>query len=181
MRGQARQSTPRPRRTKRTSRGGEEGNSPQLLPHHRRYRVRHPSHLLRMESPRHHHVRRKDKGRRLHADSPRTPLQQQKSNTATSSKTAAGGTTSSAPAKQNDRPRDDRGKWYMPRGTDAQMQIDAHHSKLMSEGRCFRCQKKGHLSKDCPEKTVGHQVRAVEAAPTEPPKDSQMKDSAGKD
>ncbi len=78
--------------------------------------------------------------------------------------------TSSSPARQNDWPRDDRGKWYTPKGADAQMQIDATCSKLMSEGRCFRCQKKGHLSKDCPEKTAGHQVRAVEAAPMEPPK-----------
>ncbi len=60
------------------------------------------------------------------------------------------------------------------------MQIDAQCSKLMSEGRCFRCQKKGHLLKDCPEKTAGHQVRAMEAAPTESPKDSQSKDEAGK-
>ncbi len=110
----------------------------------------------------------------------RRPFQGQKPNTATSSKPAAGGATSSSPAKQNDRPRDDKGKWYTPRGADAQMQIDAQRSKLMAEGRCFRCQKKGHLSKDCPEKMVGHQVRAVEAAPTEPPQDSQMKDEAGK-
>ncbi len=111
----------------------------------------------------------------------RRPPQYQKSNTATSSKPAAGGATSSSLAKQNDRPRDDKGKWYTPRGADAQMQIDTTRSKLMSEGRCFRCQKKGHLSKDCPEKTVGHQVRAVEAAPTELPKDSQTKDEAGKE
>ncbi len=107
----------------------------------------------------------------------RRPPQQQKSNTATSNKSTAGGATSSSSAKQNDRPCDDRGKWYTPKGTDAQMQIDAQRSKLMSEGRCFRCQKKGHLSKDCPKKTAGHQVRAVEAAPT----DSQTKDEAGKE
>ncbi len=111
----------------------------------------------------------------------RRPFQGQKPNTATSSKPAAGGTTSSSPAKQNDWPRDDKGKWYTPRGADAQMQVDAQRSKLMSEGRCFRCQKKGHMSKDCPEKTVGHQVRTVEAAPMEPPKDSQTKDEAGKE
>ncbi len=61
------------------------------------------------------------------------------------------------------------------------MQIDAQCSKLMSEGRCFRCQKKGHLSKDCPEKMTGHQVRAIEAAPTAPPMDSQSKDETGKE
>ncbi len=109
------------------------------------------------------------------------PQQGQKCNTTTSYKPTAGGATSSSTTKQNDRPRDDKGKWYTPRGADAQMQINAQRSKLMSEGRCFRCQKKGHLLKDCPEKTAGHQVRAIEAAPTEPPKDSQTKDKAGKE
>ncbi len=61
------------------------------------------------------------------------------------------------------------------------MQIDAQRSKLMSEGWCFRCQKKGHLSKDCPKKTTGHQVRAIEATPTEPPKDSQTQEATGKE
>ncbi len=69
----------------------------------------------------------------------------------------------------------------MPKGLDAQMQIDAQRSELMSKGRCFRCQKKGHLSKDCPEKTMGHQVRAIEAAPTAPPIDSQSRVEEGKD
>ncbi len=89
--------------------------------------------------------------------------------------------TSSSPAKQNNQPRDDRGKWYTPKGADTQMQIDAQRSKLMSEGRCFRCQKKGHLSKDCPKKTTGHQVRAIEAAPMELPRDSQTKEEVGKE
>ncbi len=61
------------------------------------------------------------------------------------------------------------------------MQIDAQRSKLMSEGRCFRCQKKGHLSKDCPEKMMGHQVRVIEAVPTTPPMDSQSKSDGVKD
>ncbi len=42
----------------------------------------------------------------------RRPPQNQKLNTATSSRPAAGGATSSSPAKQNDRPCDDKGKWY---------------------------------------------------------------------
>ncbi len=42
------------------------------------------------------------------------------------------------------------------------MDIDVRKQKQQSEGHCFRCDKKGHLSKDCLEK--GQQVRAVEAA-----------------
>ncbi len=109
----------------------------------------------------------------------RRPYQGQKPNTATSSKPAAGGATSSSPTKQNDRPRDDRGKWYTPKGADAQMQIDAQRSKLMAKGRCFKCQEKGHLSKDCPKKTTGHQVRAIEAAQL--PMDSQEKNEEVKE
>ncbi len=58
-----------------------------------------------------------------HNDNQWLPLNQ-KPNTATSSKPAAGGTTSLSTGNQNDRPHDDRGKWYTPKGADAQMQID---------------------------------------------------------
>ncbi len=61
------------------------------------------------------------------------------------------------------------------------MQIDSQRAKLMSEGRCFRCQKKGHLSKDCPKKTTGHQVRAIEATQSALPVDSQSKVEEVKD
>ncbi len=111
----------------------------------------------------------------------RRPQTNQKPNTATSSKPATGGATSLSPGKLPDRLRDSRRQWYTPKGKDADMQIDAQRSKLMSEGRCFRCQKKGHLSKDCPKKTTGHQVRAIEAEPPAPPMDSQMKNEEGKD
>ncbi len=99
---------------------------------------------------------------------------QQKPHTATSSKPATGGATSSSAGKPTDKPWDAQ-EWYTPKGKDAEMQINAQRKKLMDEGRCFRYQKKGHLSKDCPEKTTGHQVRAIEAVPAVPPMDSQLK------
>ncbi len=49
------------------------------------------------------------------------------------------------------------------------MDIDAREEKKQkqhNEGRCFKCNEKGHLSKDCPTKKVA--VRTVEAVPTEP-------------
>lgn len=42
------------------------------------------------------------------------------------------------------------------------MQIDAKKQKQRDEGRCFQCDEKGHLSKDCPHK--GEKVCAVAMA-----------------
>ncbi len=52
------------------------------------------------------------------------------------------------------------------RGADTQMQINAKKQKQRNEGCCFRCNEKGHLSKDCPTKKVA--VCTVETEPKEP-------------
>ncbi len=86
--------------------------------------------------------------------------------TATSSnKNTTGGMTSSSMGKTGgqDKGRDAGGRWTTPTGTEARMQIDAKKQKQRSEGRCFKCNEKGHLSKDCPMTKVA--VWAIEADP----------------
>ncbi len=49
------------------------------------------------------------------------------------------------------------------------MNVDAQEEKKRkqrAEGCCFKCDERGHLSKDCTNKKVA--VRAVEAVPKEP-------------
>ncbi len=86
--------------------------------------------------------------------------------TATSSKSTTGGATSSSTGKTTDKGRDAGGRWTTPMGTDAKMQIDARKQKQRNEGHCFKCDEKGHLSRDCPTKKVA--VHAIEVTPTEP-------------
>ena len=44
---------------------------------------------------------------------------------------------------------------------------DAEKAKLQSEGRCFRCKKQGHISRNCPDRPA--QASTSTTAP-EPPK-----------
>ncbi len=96
------------------------------------------------------------------------PQYNQKQITATSNKNTTGGATSSSTGKtgSTDKDRDTGGRWTTLTGADARMQINTKKQKQHNEGRCFRCNEKGHLSKDCPTKNVA--VHAVEAVVTEP-------------
>ncbi len=87
--------------------------------------------------------------------------------TATSSKSTTGGATSSSMGKTtgSEKGHDMGGRWMTPTGMDTKMQIDARKQKQRNEERCFKCDEKGYLSRDCPTKKVA--VRAVEATPVE--------------
>ncbi len=60
------------------------------------------------------------------------------------------------------KPHDTGGHWYMPTGSDTRMQIDTTKKQQHDKGRCFWCDKKGHLSKDCPDKGQKREVWAVD-------------------
>ncbi len=87
------------------------------------------------------------------------------------SKSTTGGATSSSGGNSN---RDAQGRWHTVAqktfsGQGQPMDIDAREErkrKQRAEGRCFKCNEKGHLSKDCPTKKVA--VCTIEAVPMEP-------------
>ncbi len=87
------------------------------------------------------------------------------------SKSGAGGATSFS---SGDTGRDSQGRWHLVSqktfsGQGQPMDVDVRAEKKQkqrNEGRCFKCNEWGHLSKDCPTKGVA--VRATEAVPTEP-------------
>ncbi|SJL16235.1 uncharacterized protein ARMOST_19755 [Armillaria ostoyae] len=92
-----------------------------------------------------------------------------------------GGTTSSLSAKPTSSAapsggRDTGGRWITRPGTmfggaGAPMDI----SKLHSEGRCFRCHKKGHMGKDCLQKREFRDIQSVQVT-NEPVMGSKVKE-----
>ncbi len=87
------------------------------------------------------------------------------------SKSNAGGATSSSGGNTG---RDAQGQWHTVAqktfgGQGQPMDVDAREEKKRkqhSEGRCFKCNELGHLSRDCPTKKVA--VRAVDTMLKEP-------------
>ncbi len=68
-----------------------------------------------------------------------------------------------------DKACDTQGKWTTYKGLGQPMDVDAREEKKRkqrAEGRCFKCNELGHLSRDCPTKKVA--VRAVDTTPKEP-------------
>ncbi|SJL13529.1 uncharacterized protein ARMOST_16973 [Armillaria ostoyae] len=94
-------------------------------------------------------------------------------NTTTSSNKPAGGATSLSLAKPTSSvaPRDGSGRWQTHKTATGMVYgrqgepMDI--SKLRAEGRCFRCKKKGHLGRDCPEKREFKDIRSVVVAEQE--------------
>ncbi|PBK70289.1 hypothetical protein ARMSODRAFT_1017840 [Armillaria solidipes] len=89
------------------------------------------------------------------------------SSTTATSHAKAGGVTSSTTAKPTSSapPQDRQGRWQLVKmttyhGVGEPMDI----SMLRREGKCFRCHKKGHLSKDCLDKKEYKDIRLLYTA-----------------
>ncbi|SJL13393.1 uncharacterized protein ARMOST_16836 [Armillaria ostoyae] len=105
--------------------------------------------------------------------------------TTATSNNKAGGMTSSSSGKptSNTAPsggRDSQGRWLSRPGTTyggagAPMDIGQMHA----QGLCFRCHKKGHMSKDCPEKKEFRDIRSVQV--TEPVTESKIEEDLSTD
>ncbi|PBK62838.1 hypothetical protein ARMSODRAFT_895266 [Armillaria solidipes] len=82
--------------------------------------------------------------------------------------------SSSGKPMSNAPPRDSQGRWHTIKqttykGAGEPMNIDV--AKLRAEGRCFRCHKKGHMGKDCPQKRDFKDIHSVITAEQEQTKE----------
>ena len=60
---------------------------------------------------------------------------------------------------------------------------DDERATLRQEGKCFKCQKKGHMSRDCPDRASQAQSRTTREDPKEEVKeeDAQIKQVTAKE
>ncbi|PBK72216.1 hypothetical protein ARMSODRAFT_972875 [Armillaria solidipes] len=109
-----------------------------------------------------------DQTHRVSCDS--RPPQKGQTTTATSHNKAGGATSSLSNKLMGSGPlwEPETGRWQPVRtmtygGVGQPIDI----SMLMREDKCFRCHKKGHLSKDCPEKKDYKNIRLIHTAEQE--------------
>ncbi|SJL16074.1 uncharacterized protein ARMOST_19590 [Armillaria ostoyae] len=110
----------------------------------------------------------------------RQPYKGATATTATSNNKAGGATSSSSGKPTSSTApsggRDSQGRWLsrlgtMFRGAGVPMDI----RQMRTQGLCFRCHKKGHMSKDCPEKKDFRDIWSVQVA-NEPVTESKIEE-----